>query len=49
MVGVNNILINTNKPELRQNFTLGHELGHYFLHHVATDKIKIWEIKSKFM
>jgi len=27
-----NILINTNKPELRQNFTLGHELGHYFLH-----------------
>ena|SRR5687767_10272750 len=26
------ILINTNKPETRQHFTLGHELGHYFLH-----------------
>ena len=27
-----NILINNNKPPTRQHFTLGHELGHYFLH-----------------
>lgn len=27
-----NILINTSKPATRQNFTLGHELGHFFLH-----------------
>lgn len=26
------ILINATKPEIRQHFTLGHELGHYFLH-----------------
>lgn len=26
------IVINTSKPETRQHFTLGHELGHYFLH-----------------
>lgn len=26
------ILINTDKPTTRQNFTIGHELGHYFLH-----------------
>lgn len=26
------ILINKNKPENRQNFTLAHELGHFFLH-----------------
>ena len=26
------ILINTSKPVTRQNFSLGHELGHYFLH-----------------
>jgi Zn-dependent peptidase ImmA (M78 family) len=26
------ILINSTKPETRQHFTLGHELGHYFLH-----------------
>jgi Zn-dependent peptidase ImmA (M78 family) len=26
------ILINNTKPEARQHFTLGHELGHYFLH-----------------
>ena len=26
------IIINTTKPETRQHFTLGHELGHYFLH-----------------
>jgi Zn-dependent peptidase ImmA (M78 family) len=26
------ILINTTKPQTRQHFTLGHELGHYFLH-----------------
>ncbi len=26
------ILINTKKHENRQHFTLGHELGHYFLH-----------------
>lgn len=31
------ILININKPETRQHFTLGHELGHYFLH---ADKLK---------
>lgn len=27
-----NILINSNKPATRQHFSLGHELGHYFLH-----------------
>jgi Zn-dependent peptidase ImmA (M78 family) len=27
-----NILINIAKPSTRQNFTVGHELGHYFLH-----------------
>lgn len=26
------IFINANKPQVRQNFTIGHELGHYFLH-----------------
>jgi len=26
------ILINNTKPATRQHFTLGHELGHYFLH-----------------
>jgi Zn-dependent peptidase ImmA (M78 family) len=26
------ILINITKPEVRQHFALGHELGHYFLH-----------------
>lgn len=26
------ILVNSTKPETRQHFTLGHELGHYFLH-----------------
>lgn len=26
------IFINANKPIVRQNFTLGHELGHFFLH-----------------
>lgn len=26
------ILVNTEKPFTRQHFTLGHELGHYFLH-----------------
>lgn len=31
------VLINRSKPETRQNFTLGHELGHYFLH---TDTLK---------
>jgi Zn-dependent peptidase ImmA (M78 family) len=30
--GIFTILINTTKPETRQHFTLGHELGHYFLH-----------------
>ncbi len=30
--GVFNILVNTSKAETRQNFTLAHELGHYFLH-----------------
>jgi Zn-dependent peptidase ImmA (M78 family) len=29
------ILVNTTKPETRQHFTLGHELGHYFLHQDA--------------
>lgn len=27
------IVINQNKPWVRQNFTVAHELGHYFLHH----------------
>lgn len=31
------ININSSKPETRQNFTLAHELGHYFLH---KDKIE---------
>ncbi len=26
------IIINGNKPKTRQNFTVAHELGHYFLH-----------------
>lgn len=26
------VLINKNKPDTRQNFTIAHELGHYFLH-----------------
>lgn len=26
------ILINKNKPDTRKNFTIAHELGHYFLH-----------------
>lgn len=26
------VLVNATKPTTRQNFTLGHELGHYFLH-----------------
>ena len=26
------IIINKNKPKTRQNFTIAHELGHYFLH-----------------
>lgn len=26
------ILVNDTKPDTRQHFTLGHELGHYFLH-----------------
>jgi Zn-dependent peptidase ImmA (M78 family) len=26
------ILINNTKPQTRQNFTIAHELGHYFLH-----------------
>ncbi|HEX3568220.1 MAG TPA: ImmA/IrrE family metallo-endopeptidase [Candidatus Saccharimonadales bacterium] len=30
--GVFSILINNTKPQTRQHFTLGHELGHYFLH-----------------
>jgi Zn-dependent peptidase ImmA (M78 family) len=30
--GIFSILINTNKPSTRQHFSLGHELGHYFLH-----------------
>lgn len=31
------IILNKNKPQLRKNFTIGHELGHYFLH---KDKVK---------
>lgn len=31
------VLVNSVKPETRQNFTLGHELGHFFLH---TDTLK---------
>lgn len=30
--GIYTILVNITKPETRQHFTLGHELGHYFLH-----------------
>ncbi len=30
--GTFTIVINNTKPDRRQNFTLGHELGHYFLH-----------------
>lgn len=26
------VIINKNKPETRKNFTIAHELGHYFLH-----------------
>lgn len=26
------ILVNKNKPKTRQNFTIAHEIGHYFLH-----------------
>ena len=26
------IIINKNKPQTRQNFTIAHEVGHYFLH-----------------
>ncbi len=26
------IVVNKNKPRVRQNFTVAHELGHYFLH-----------------
>jgi Zn-dependent peptidase ImmA (M78 family) len=35
------ILINSTKPETRQHFTLGHELGHYFLHEALVRK---WEM-----
>ena len=31
------IIVNKNKPATRQNFTIAHEIGHYFLH---KDKIK---------
>lgn len=31
------IIVNKNKPQTRQNFTIAHEIGHYFLH---KDKIK---------
>jgi Zn-dependent peptidase ImmA (M78 family) len=31
------VIINKNKPATRQNFTIAHEIGHYFLH---KDKIK---------
>lgn len=30
-----NILVNTSKPVTRQNFTVAHELGHFFLHQEA--------------
>jgi Zn-dependent peptidase ImmA (M78 family) len=30
--GTCTIIVNADKPVVRQNFTLGHELGHYFLH-----------------
>lgn len=29
------VLINSNKPEVRQYFTIAHELGHFFLHQDA--------------
>ncbi len=34
------ILINSSKPEVRQHFTIGHELGHFFLHqkHIKDQK-----------
>ncbi len=35
------ILINRNKPEISQPFTIAHELGHYFLHQ---DQIKLSNI-----
>ena len=35
------IVINKNKPKTRQNFTIAHELGHYFLHQ---DIIKTEEV-----
>jgi Zn-dependent peptidase ImmA (M78 family) len=34
------ILVNSSKPETRQHFTLGHELGHYFLHKTVLQKEK---------
>jgi Zn-dependent peptidase ImmA (M78 family) len=33
--GAYSILINSRKPATRQHFSLGHELGHYFLHKEA--------------
>jgi Zn-dependent peptidase ImmA (M78 family) len=30
--GTFRVLVNKNKPRTRQNFTIAHELGHYFLH-----------------
>ncbi len=34
------VLINTSKPGTRQHFSLGHELGHYFLHTDVLQKEK---------
>lgn len=38
--GIFDIFINASKPQARQNFTLGHELGHYFLHQEVLKKEK---------
>ena len=32
------IIVNPNKPATRQQFTLAHEFGHYFLHKAILDK-----------
>lgn len=37
------ILINKTKPETRRNFTIAHELGHYFLHQntIKTEEVLV--------
>lgn len=43
------IIINSNKPQTRQNFTIAHELGHYFLHkdYLITNGIIMDDDKDK--